>query len=209
METSDLNLVKRVRNGEKAAFRELVERYQRKVFSIAFGMVNNREDAMDLSQDAFLKVYHNLDRFEGSSSFYTWLYRIVVNVCIDHIRRTGKKVQVDYDDAIMRDVSVDGEDRIRPSILGVDPVKAQGRKELLEQIRRALDELSPIHKEAIVLRELEGLSYQEMAEVMGVSKGTVMSRLHHARKNLQGLLHDYVGEKLKVQSFRDSGSEGG
>ena len=207
METSDLNLVKRVRNGEKAAFRELVERYQRKVFSIAFGMVNNREDAMDLSQDAFLKVYHNLDRFEGSSSFYTWLYRIVVNVCIDHIRRTGKRIQVDYDDAILRDVAVDGEDRIRPSILGIDPVKAHGRKELLGEIRRALDELSPIHKEAIVLRELEGLSYQEMAEVMGVSKGTVMSRLHHARKNLQALLHEYVGGELKVQSFRTSGSE--
>ena len=202
METSDLNLVKRARNGDKDAFRELVERYQRKVFSIAYGMVNNREDAMDLSQDAFLKVYHNLDRFEGSSSFYTWLYRIVVNVCIDHIRKTGRRVQVDYDDQILREGGVEGEDRIRPSSLGVDPVKAYGRKELLEQIRTALDALSPIHKQAIVLRELQGLSYQEMAEVMEVSKGTVMSRLHHARKNLQEKLQGYVGKKLEVANFR-------
>jgi len=202
LETSDLNLVKRVRNGDKGAFRELVERYQRKVFSIAYGMVNNREDAMDLVQESFLKVHNNLGRFEGSSSFYTWLYRIVVNVCIDHIRKTGRRIKVDYDDQILRDGNVEGDDRIRPSVLNVDPVKAQGRKELLEKIRSALDELSPIHKEAIVLRELQGLSYEEMANVMGVSKGTVMSRLHHARKNLQALLQDYVGDDLQVDSYK-------
>ena len=202
LETSDLNLVKRVRNGDKGAFRELVERYQRKVFSIAYGMVNNREDAMDLVQESFLKVHNNLGRFEGSSSFYTWLYRIVVNVCIDHIRKTGRRIKVDYDDHILRDGNVEGDDRIRPSVLNVDPVKAQGRKELLEKIRSALDELSPIHKEAIVLRELQGLSYEEMANVMGVSKGTVMSRLHHARKNLQALLQDYVGDDLQVDSYK-------
>lgn len=200
--TSDLNLVKRVRNGDKDAFRELVEQYQRKVFSIAYGMVNNREDAMDLVQESFLKVHNNLGRFEGSSSFYTWLYRIVVNVCIDHIRKSGRRIKVDYDDQILREGSVEGDDRIRPSVLNVDPVKAHGRKELLEKIRSALEELSPIHKEAIVLRELQGLSYEEMASVMGVSKGTVMSRLHHARKNLQGLLHEYVGDDLQVDSYK-------
>ncbi len=172
------------------------------MFSIAYGMVNNREDAMDLVQESFLKVHNNLGRFEGSSSFYTWLYRIVVNVCIDHIRKTGRRIKVDYDDQILRDGNVEGDDRIRPSVLNVDPVKAQGRKELLEKIRSALDELSPIHKEAIVLRELQGLSYEEMANVMGVSKGTVMSRLHHARKNLQALLQDYVGDDLQVDSYK-------
>jgi RNA polymerase sigma-70 factor (ECF subfamily) len=199
LEESDFNLVKRIRNGDKEAYRSLVERYQRKVFSIAFGMVHNREDALDLSQDAFLKAYHNLDRFEGSSSFYTWLYRITVNVCIDHIRRTGKRIQVDYDDRVARNVEVDGEDSFFPSPLGINPSKVYGRKELLEQIDRALEELSPIHKEAIILREVHGLSYKEMAEVMEVSKGTVMSRLHHARKNLQAKLRDYLGGSLKVE----------
>jgi RNA polymerase sigma-70 factor, ECF subfamily len=198
VEDSDLNLVKRIQNGDKEAFRVLVERYQRKVFSIAYGMVHNREDAMDLAQDSFLKAYHHLERFEGTSSFYTWLYRIVVNVCIDHIRRHKKRHTVDYDDKMLRDGGVEGDENILPSPLGVDPVKVYGRRELLEQIGRALDELSPIHKEAIILREIEGLSYTEMADVMGVSKGTVMSRLHHARKNLQAKLIDYVGADLKV-----------
>jgi RNA polymerase sigma-70 factor, ECF subfamily len=198
VEDSDLNLVKRIQNGDREAFRVLVERYQRKVFSIAYGMVHNREDAMDLAQDSFLKAYGNLERFEGTSSFYTWLYRIVVNVCIDHIRRHKKRHLVDYDDKVLRDGAVDGDENILPSPLGVDPVKAYGRRELLEQIGRALEELSPIHREAIILREIEGLSYAEMADVMGISKGTVMSRLHHARKNLQAKLLDYVGAELKV-----------
>jgi RNA polymerase sigma-70 factor (ECF subfamily) len=195
---SDLNLVKRVKNGDKDAFRFLVERYQRKVFSIAYGMVHNREDAMDLSQDAFLKAFHKLSRFEGSSSFYTWLYRITVNVCIDHIRRVGKRGTVDYDDKVLRDTEVSGDDNIMPSKLGVDPLKSYTRKELLEQISHCLEDLSPIHREAIVLREIQGLSYKEMADVMGVSKGTVMSRLHHARKNLQSKLHVYLSGSLKV-----------
>ena len=199
MEESDHNLVKLVQNGEKEAFRVLVLRYQKKVFSIAYGMVHNREDAMDLSQDALLKAYHNLNRFEGSSSFYTWLYRIVVNVCIDHIRRSGKHIVLDYDDRLLRDSDSSGNGCLMPSTLGVDPRRNYGRKELLEHIDRALQELSPIHKEAIILREVQGLSYQEMAEVMEVSKGTVMSRLHHARKNLQAKLHDYVGNKLAVE----------
>ena len=167
-------------------------------------MVNNRDDAMDLVQEAFLKAYRNLQRFQGSSSFYTWLYRIVVNVCIDHIRKTGKRVIVDYDDQIGREGGVEGEERIRPSTLGFDPSKVYGRQELLEQIGRALDSLSPIHKEAIILREIQGLSYQEMADVMNVSKGTVMSRLHHARKNLQEKLVDYAGDRLKVDGFKSS-----
>lgn len=198
MEESDINLVKRIKNGDKEAFRTLVEKYQRKVFSIAYGMVHNREDAMDLTQDAFLKAFHNLGRFEGSSSFYTWLYRIVVNVCIDHIRRSGKRFNVDYDDSLLREDAVEGNDHILPSTLGANPLRVYGRKELLEQIGKALDEISPIHRQAIVLREIEGLSYKEMADVMGVSKGTVMSRLHHARKNLQMKLHEYVGSKLRV-----------
>ena len=155
---------------------------------------------MDLSQDAFLKAYRNLSRFEGSSSFYTWLYRIVVNVCIDHIRRSGKRTTVDYDDQVLRDTEVDGDENILPSTLGINPVKAYGRKELLEQIGAAVEELSPIHREAIILREIEGLSYKEMAEVIGVSKGTVMSRLHHARKNLQAKLQSYLRGDLDVDT---------
>ena len=199
-EETDLNLVKRARNGEQEAFRLLVERYQRKVYSIAFNVVHNHEDAMDLTQDAFVKVFRRLEGFQGQSSFYTWLYRIVVNLGIDHLRKRGRVHQVDYDDQIGRDLPVGArEASILPSRLGTNPAKNAARRELVEHINKALESLSENHRMAIVLREVEGLSYQEMAEIMGVSKGTVMSRLFHARKNMQDALKHYVGGNLKIE----------
>lgn len=192
MATSDLNLVKRIQNGDKSAFKDLVERYQNKLFSIAFGMVRQREDAMDLVQEAFLKAYRNLDKFEGTSAFYTWLYRITVNVCIDHIRKIKKRYEVDYDDQKLVDSKIVGENTLLPSTLGINPDHNLRRKELLEQIDKALEKLSPNHRQAIILREIHGLSYDEIADVLDVSKGTVMSRLHHARKNLQTQLKAYA-----------------
>ncbi len=192
MATSDLNLVKRIQNGDKSAFKDLVERYQSKLFSIAFGMVRQREDAMDLVQEAFLKAYRNLDRFEGSAAFYTWLYRITVNVCIDHIRKVKKRYEVDFDEQRPIDSSIAGENTLQPSTLDINPDHNLRRKELLEQIDKALEMLSPNHRQAIILREIHGLSYDEIANVLEVSKGTVMSRLHHARKNLQSQLMSYV-----------------
>ncbi len=197
---TDLNLVKRARNGDGDAFRVLVERYQRKVYSIAFNMVRNRDDAMDLTQDAFVKVHKSLDGFQGQSSFYTWLYRIVVNLGIDHLRKAGRYQNIDYDDTFKRDDDdIQGDASLLPSRLGTNPEKALGRKELMSKMDEALAGLSENHRLAILLREVDGLSYQEMAEVMGVSKGTVMSRLHHARKNMQDALSGYVGKKLKVE----------
>lgn len=200
MEETDLNLVKRARNGDRDAFGVLVERYQRKIFGLCFGMVRNKDDAMDLVQETFVKVFKNLDRFEGQSSFYTWTYRIATNVCIDFLRRAKRTRAVDYDDAIGRDEDVDDAGMLLPSRLGVSPSKVLGRKELIEKLNEALGQLSPAHRQAILLREVEGLSYQEMADVMEISIGTVMSRLHHARKNMQKYLAEYVGEDLKVDS---------
>ena len=151
-EETDLNLVKRARNGEQEAFRALVERYQRKVYSIAFNVVHDSEDAMDLSQDAFVKVFRNLHGFQGQSSFYTWLYRIVVNLGIDHLRKKGRVQTVDYDDKFQRnDASAQGGSSILPSQLGTDPRKALARRELIDQIQRALESLSENHRLAIVL----------------------------------------------------------
>lgn len=198
MDETDLNLVKRSRNGDRDAFRILVERHQRRVFGLCFGMVRNKDDAMDLVQETFVKVFKNLDSFEGQSSFYTWTYRIATNVCIDFLRRANRYRTVDYDDAIQRDEDAEDAGSILPSRLGLDPARAYGRKELLEKIEEALQKLSPAHRQAILLREVEGLSYQEMADVLEISIGTVMSRLHHARKNMQRLLADYVGNKLEV-----------
>ena len=198
MEPDDRALVERSKEGDQQAFNSLVTRYQRKVFSIAFSMVRDREEAMDLSQEAFLKVYRYLHNFQGTSSFYTWLYRIVVNLCIDHIRKSGRYSTVDYDDRLKKDGEVEGEENILPSKLDTNPVKTYARQELIEQIQAALEKLSDIHRLAIILREVEGLSYAEIADVMQVSKGTVMSRLHHARRNLQKNLHDYLEGSTRI-----------
>jgi RNA polymerase sigma-70 factor (ECF subfamily) len=198
MEETDINLVKLARNGDRMAFQKLVERYQRRIFGLCYGMVRNPDDAMDLVQETFVKVFKSLERFEGQSSFYTWAYRIATNVSIDFLRKQKRQRTVDYDDAIMRDDEVEDIGSLLPSRLGVNPAKVYGRRELLEKIEEALGTLSDHHRQAILLREVEGLSYQEIADVMEVSIGTVMSRLHHARKNMQKQLADYVGEKLRV-----------
>jgi RNA polymerase sigma-70 factor (ECF subfamily) len=184
----DLELIEQHRRGEARAFETLVKRYQRRVYCLAYGIVHNPEDAMDVSQEAFVKVHRYLDKFEGSASFYTWLYRIVVNLCIDHLRRTSKACAVEYDDAIDRSQDVLAAADIVPSRQGSDPSQVLRNKETLGHIRAGLAELTPNHRAVIVMRELEGLSYKEMAKIMECSKGTIMSRLFHARKRLQAYL---------------------
>ena len=195
----DLCLVKRSQKGDDAAFSKLVERYQGKVFSIALGMTKNREDAMDITQDAFVKVHRYLDNFQGNSSFYTWLYRIVVNLCIDHIRRAGRRNNTDFDEKLRYSSEIlEGAD-VLPRRLDSNPSKVLGRKELAERIQEAVNELPEYHRAVIILREIEGLSYTEMAKVMKVSKGTIMSRLHHARHKLKKALEPYLDGEFVVQ----------
>ena len=195
----DRNLVKRARKGDDAAFVELVERYQGKVFSIALGMTKNREDAMDITQDAVVKVHRYLDNFQGNSSFYTWVYRIVVNLCIDHIRREGRRAATDFDEKNRYSgEALDGVDLL-PRRADGNPSKNLGRKELAEHIQEAVDALPEYHRAVVILREIEGLSYTEMAKIMQVSKGTVMSRLHHARQKLKKALEPYLEGELDVQ----------
>ena len=191
----DKILVERVRKGDHAAFRRLVERYQERVFAIAIGIVRNEDDAMDITQDAFVKVYRYLDGFRGTSSFYTWLYRIVVNLCIDHGRRLSRASVVDFDDTLSHpDASLLPAGDVAPTPIGL-PAAELGRKELRNRIGDALERLTAKHREVIVLREIQGLSYNEISEVLSISVGTVMSRLHHARQNMQTLLKRYVEQR--------------
>ncbi len=199
----DRKLVERARKGDNAAFQELFSHYHRRAFSLAYGMVHNSDDALDIVQEAFIKAHRYLDKFEGTSSFYTWFYRIVTNLAIDHIRKHKRARHVDFNDAIAHidGEGAAGEDSLLPRILGQNPGKALARKEVRKQIGQALEALSDNHRIVLVMRELEGLSYQEMAEIMKCSKGTIMSRLFHARRNMQKLLLEYMeGKKdLKVQ----------
>ena len=140
-----------------------------------------------------------LEKFNRESSFYTWLYRITVNMCIDYIRKNSKVQRVEYDDRLSHDSGdIEGEEHILPSRLGIHPDKVYGRKELREKMLEALESLSEKHRTILILREVEGLSYEEIAEVLNISKGTVMSRLFHARRYFQEAIKDYLKGDLKV-----------
>ena len=186
----DRELVDKARRGDRDAFRVLFERYHRRAYALAFGVLRHQDDALDVVQDAFIKAHKYLDKFEGNSSFYTWLYRIVMNLAIDHLRKHRRNKPVELDESKLED-SVEG-DALLPRILGGNPGRALIDKEIRGRIDRALDELSENHRAVLVMRELEGLSYEEMAKAMGCSKGTIMSRLFHARRNMQKRLLDLI-----------------
>jgi len=198
-EADDQKLVERIRQGDDAAFKLLFDRYHRRAFAVAFGVVKHKQDALDVVQDAFIKVHRHIGNFQGSSSFYTWLYRIVMNLAIDHLRRNKKAKDLDYDDRVGRDPhDVAGDGAMLPRILNGNPSKTVMRKELSAAIQGALAELPEYHRAVILLREIEGLSYEEMAKVLKVPKGTIMSRLFHARRKMQAALAEYLGGEMKV-----------
>ena len=189
----DHDLVQRVQEGDSAAFRALFDKYHRRAFAVAMGVVKNEDDALDAVQEAFVKVHKNIHKFQGSSSFYTWLYRIVMNVSIDHIRRTSRRKNLDFDERALHEESdVAGDGALVPSVTNANPGKAALRRELGGAIQAALQDLPEHHRAVIVLREIEGMSYEEMAEALEVPKGTVMSRLFHARKKMQAALGPYL-----------------
>lgn len=190
----DRALVERAQNGDKDAFRQLVERHQRRAFAIAIGLVRDENDAREIVQEAFLRVHRSLDKFQGGSSFFTWLYRIVKNLAIDLIRKPARREQELFDNP---QIAEDAHDfPFISRIDGADPMDAIRRTEIAGRIQDALESLPPYHRAVIVMREVEGMSYQEMAEAMDVSKGTIMSRLFHARQKLQRALVDCYREQL-------------
>lgn len=182
----DLELVNRCREGDLDSFRGLVEKYQQRLYSLIYGIVFDREQARDLAQEAFVKAYRALDSFQGKSGFYTWLYRIAFNLALDAKRKGAGREMMEYDDTRKLDPALTpGGDFPRP-----DQVLL--RDELREQIRRGMESLSRIQRTTLVLREWEGRSYQEIAQIMKCSRGTVMSRLHYGREKLREILGPYL-----------------
>jgi RNA polymerase sigma-70 factor (ECF subfamily) len=187
-------LVERAQQGDKQAFRQLVERHQRRAFAIAIGLVRDENDAREIVQEAFLRVFRSLDRFQGGSSFFTWLYRIVVNLSIDLIRKPARR-----EAELVEGVAPSSEAEALPFVAhldGADPLRSIERQQIAGRIAEALDALPSYHRTVILMREVEGMSYQEMAEAMQVSKGTIMSRLFHARQKLQRALVDCYRENV-------------
>jgi RNA polymerase sigma-70 factor (ECF subfamily) len=188
-EASDRELVERCQRGVLDAYEILVNRYRNKVYGLAYGMLRNEQDATDLCQETFVRGWQAIRSFKKNASFYTWLYRIATNLCIDFVRKRDRRPTVPFEEAV--DPEADAGVEVAPSNQPL-PTEEVQRKELREQIDAALLELSPEHRAVIQLREFEGLEYTEIARTVGCSIGTVMSRLHYARKHLQKLLKEVV-----------------
>lgn len=182
-----------------------MQRYQRKVYAVAYGFLRNQEDALDVVQESFIKVHRYIGKFEGNSSFYTWLYRIVANLCIDHLRKAKRHRDVEFDDGLRHDGKDDTSAPVAPGLAGFgDPSDMLRRKEILAAVEESLEHLSDKHRAVIVMRELQGMSYEEMAQAMKCSKGTIMSRLFHARRNMQKLLTERLGACLPSQELEQA-----
>jgi RNA polymerase sigma-70 factor, ECF subfamily len=188
-DVSELDLVKRCQAGDTEAFDELVTRYRTRVFGMIYNMVHGEQDAWDLAQESFLKAWKSIGRFRGQSSFYTWIYRIVMNVTIDWLRKKQVKGGgAEFDDAIqLREI--DPASKTVPKTEAL-PHQVMERDEIRARIEKAIGQLSPEHRAVILMKEIDEMQYHEIAEALGCSIGTVMSRLFYARKKLQSLLKD-------------------
>ena len=188
-DVSELDLVKRCQGGDAEAFDELVVRYRTRVFGMIYNMVHSEQDAWDLAQDSFLKAWKSIKRFRGQSSFYTWIYRIVMNVTIDWLRKKQVKAGgAEFDDAIqLKEVEPASKTVPKADAL---PSENLEQREIRAEIDKAIAQLSPEHRAVILMKEIDGMQYHEIAESLGCSIGTVMSRLFYARKKLQNLLKD-------------------
>jgi RNA polymerase sigma-70 factor, ECF subfamily len=188
-DVSDLDLVTRSQAGDTEAFDELVTRYRTRVFGMIYNMVHSEQDAWDLAQDSFLKAWKSIKRFRGRSSFYTWIYRIVMNVTIDWLRKKQVKGGgSEFDDAIQLK-EVEPASKTVPKSEALPHEKIE-RSEIRARIDQAIAQLSPEQRAVILMKEIEEMQYHEIAEALGCSIGTVMSRLFYARKKLQNLLRD-------------------
>jgi RNA polymerase sigma-70 factor (ECF subfamily) len=185
----DFGIVQRVQAGDVAAFDQLILKYRERVFGVVYNLTANREDAADLTQDAFIKAFQSINRFQGQSSFFTWLYKIAVNTSLSHLRKNRlrsffslEKLQEDNATAQLLDHLTDKQGADRDAYL----------RELQEKLNEAMLKLSIKHRTVITLFEIDGLSHSEIAQIMDCSEGTVRSRLHYAKQFLQGELGKYL-----------------
>jgi RNA polymerase sigma-70 factor (ECF subfamily) len=185
MDRNEKLLVSKAKAGDVAAFEQLIEAYQKKVYNLALRMTGNQEDAADLAQEAFIRVFRSISGFKEQSSFSTWIYRITTNVCLDEIRKRKNRKVISIDEDIHMD---DGE--MKRQIVSDDPLPDEmaERAELRNIVNDAINSLPEDQKVVITLRDLNGLSYEEIAQVLGIPGGTVKSRINRARQALRNVL---------------------
>ena len=183
------DLVNRARRGDLHAYDELVKRYQERIYATIYHMTSNHEDANDLAQEAFIKAYSALKSFKGGSSFYTWLYRIAVNKTINFLKQRKNKFHLSLNDI---DFNAEHDPDLMALISDKTPTRDVALSELQKKLNEALLTLSEPHRMVVVLHDVQGLSHDEIAEIMDCNIGTVRSRLFYARQQMQGQLADYI-----------------
>ena len=185
----EMELVKRARKGDLAAYDELVRRYQERIYATVYHMTSNHEDANDLAQEAFIKAFQALRSFKGGSSFYTWVYRIAVNKTINFLKQRKNRTQMSLDDL---DFNAEHDPDLVALISDKTPRREVGLAELQEKLNAAMQKLSEPHRLVVTLHDVQGLSHEEIAKIMDCNVGTVRSRLFYARQQLQAYLSDYL-----------------
>src|SRR6266704_2872182 len=185
----EMELVKRARHGDLESYDQLVKRYQERIYATVYHMTSNHEDANDLAQEAFIKAFHALKSFKGGSSFYTWVYRIAVNKAINFLKQRKNRIQLSLDDL---DVNAEHDPDLVALISDKTPRRETGLAELQEKLNAAMQKLSEPHRLVVTLHDVQGLSHEEIAQIMECNIGTVRSRLFYARQQLQAYLSDYL-----------------
>jgi RNA polymerase sigma-70 factor (ECF subfamily) len=188
--SDDAALVRAAQKGDTDAFEELVARHRDKIYARAFIMMRHEEAAIDLSQEAWVKGWQRLAQFQGDSSFATWMTRIVINLCLDELRKQRRHRMESIEGM---DEESGGVERLMPAVT-TNPTERLERGELRQRIDQALAQMSNEHRTVLVLHEFEEMEYKEIAKAMDCSIGTVMSRLFYARRKLAALLADLKGE---------------
>ncbi len=183
----DEDLIRAAVAGDDAAFRELLERYKKRAFGVALGIVGDPDEAQDVVQDAFIKAYYNLKEFRFGSNFYTWFYRLLVNQAIDRWRKSSRAAAVPLEEKWLSEETSPPDTVAFPRT----PEQLMRNRELTEALGRAIGALPEYHRAVILLREVDGLAYEEIAKVLKCSVGTVMSRLHYARAKLKEALKEH------------------
>lgn len=187
--SADLRLIEKVRSGDLGSFDELVRKYRDRIYGTVYNLTANREDAADLTQEAFIKAFQSIGKFRGQANFYTWLYRIAVNTTLSALRKRRLRQFFSFDAM---------DENAAPELMSELASKSDGTekpvllRELQEKLNEALQKLSPKHRTVTVLFEIENLSHEEISEILGVSVGTVRSRLHYAKQHLRIYLQPYL-----------------
>ena len=184
----DNELIARTQAGDAAAFDELVRKYSTRLYSLVYNMTSNHEDTNDLLQDVFAKAYRSIKGFRGKSSFYTWIHSIGVNMTINFLKKRGRHFQLSLDDV---DANIQNDKEFIESTSGSNPIREADLKELQQRLNEAMMKLSYEHRAVVTMFDVQGMPHAEISKILGISEGTVRSRLFYAHRQLQNYLEEF------------------